>query len=333
MRSVAILLLVLPLVGVVPAAQRPVPSHTPAAPAVAAAITEVARVNGVAVTSDRLAAALSSLIPQESFHRHISEEKLASIRRQALASIIDEELAYQDGVRRGITVSQSDVRKAWAQTVARYGGASAFQNALRQSGITKVSVEQEINRRLVVEKNYTVSVMNACGVTRSEAQRFFTEHPERFVEPEQLHVHAITVGVDPSSPAARWREAKARVDEARAALDRGTPFAEVARTYSTDPSRDAGGDMGFIHRGSLAPPFDAVVESLSAGTPSPVIESLYGYHVVLVSEARPPLQKTFDQVAATLVGDLASARCAERKDAWLAGLRAAARIQTSGLDQ
>jgi hypothetical protein len=328
MKIAALLLLVLPLTEVASAAQRPMPSHHTTTPATVA-VREVARVNGVAVTSDRLAAALSTLVPQESFHRNVSAEKMAALRQQALATLIDEELAYQDGVRRGITASDADMRAAWTQTVARYGGARKFDEALRQAAISQSTVEHEIARRLIVEKNYGLAVLSHCSVTKDEALRFFTDNPDRFVEPEQVHVYAITVGVDPSSSAGRWAEAKVRAEEARKALDGGTTFADAARIYSTDPSREKGGDMGFVHRGSMSGPFDAVVQKLAVGTPSDVIESLYGYHVVLVSEVRPPQRKTFDQVSATLVKDLSSTRCAERKDAWLAGLRASASIQTS----
>ncbi|MEQ1729619.1 MAG: peptidylprolyl isomerase [Vicinamibacterales bacterium] len=325
--NTAVVCLSLVLVVAVPplAAQQPVPSHAPAAPA--SIRTEVARVNGVAVTSDRLAAALATLIPQESFHRNVDAHRMAELRTQALSSVIDDELAYQDGLRRGLRAAPADVRKAWDQTVARYGGPAAFTSGLRQSGLSRTSVEREIARQLIVEQNYGDSVTKGCRVTAVEARRFFGDHPERFVEPEQLHVQAITVAVNPSSPPSAWSEAKARAAQARAALDEGTTFDEAARSYSTDPSREKGGDMGFVHRGSLASPFDEVVERLPAGGTSAVVESLYGYHILRVSEVRPPQAKSFEQVSTPLMNDLSVTRCAERKDAWLAQLRTAARIE------
>ncbi len=230
-------------------------------------------------------------------------------------------------MRRGLRAAPADVRKAWDQTVARYGGPAAFTSALRQSGLTRASVEQEITRRLIVERNYSDSVTDTCRVTPAEARQFFGDHPERFIEPEQLHVQAITIGVNPSSPSSAWTEAKARAAEARAALDAAKSFDEIARAYSTDSSREKGGDMGFVHRGSLASPFDEVVEHLAAGSTSPVVESLYGYHILRVSDVRPPQARTFEQVSATLMKDLSATRCAERRTAWLAQLRAAARVQ------
>ena len=85
--------------------------------------------------------------------------------------------------------------------------------------------------------------------------------------------------------------------------------------------------MGLVHRGSLASPFETIVQTLPVGAPSDVVESIYGYHIVLVSEVKPPQKKTFEQVSANLTKDLSATRCAERKDAWLKGLRASAHIQ------
>ena len=61
--------------------------------------------------------------------------------------------------------------------------------------------------------------------------------------------------------------------------------------------------------------------------PSDVVESIYGYHVVLVTEVRPAAGKPFEQVAEGLARDLSTTRCDERRTTWLAGLRAAARVE------
>ena len=48
---------------------------------------------------------------------------------------------------------------------------------------------------------------------------------------------------------------------------------------------------------------------------------------VLVSVDSTSKKRAFEQVSATLIADLASTRCTERRDAWLASLRSAARIK------
>lgn len=327
MTRVACLLLVGALPGIAFAGQDTPSPRTQPASSVGRINPVVASVNGTTITSDRLSAALSVLIPQESFHRSVSAERMAALRREALDRVVDEELAYQDGVRRGIRPSTAEHRAAWNTTVSRYGGPAGLDAALRQANMSRRTLEDAISRRLIGDTNYQLSVASHCAVTSDDARRFFDANRERFVEPEQLHVFAITVAVDPSGGQAQWEAARRRAEDAKEALERGMPFSQAAHEFSTDPSRDAGGDMGLVHRGSLADPFEAIVAELPIGAPSKVVSSIYGYHIVLVSEVHAEAPKTFDEVSRTLISDLTEKQCTEQRQSWLSSLRAAAKIQ------
>lgn len=304
--------------------QRAWPSHV--SETVRPAPRPVAVVNGVTLQSDRLEAAVSALLPMESFHQGVGADKVAALRQKALVQIVEEELQYQDGVKRGITVKDSAVDAALAQVVARYPNRKAFNDALAQSGATLADMRRELRRRLVVSKAHEQQVTARCVVDSGEAQRFFDEHPERFVEPERLHLRAITIGVDPSSGASGWSSARERAEDVRKQLANGATFEELAKKYSTDPSGQKGGDMGLLHRGSLSQGFEAAIASLPVGHPSPVVETIYGYHLVEVIEVLPPRPRSFADVGARLRQDLSVERCESTKDAWTAGLRAAAMV-------
>jgi peptidyl-prolyl cis-trans isomerase C len=311
-----------------PSSERPMPAHAVAGP-VRAPAHEVARVNGVPLMSSRLDAAVSSLIPAESFHRNVSAEKMAALRRQALRTLVDDELKYQDGVRRMVRASDADVETGLTQAAKRYGGRRTFEEALRQSGASMVDMRREIRRAITIKKVSARSVATRCEVSRSEAARFFRANPDRFVEPERLHIYAITVGVDPSSTPQQWADGRSRAAEALRELEAGASFEDMALKYSTDPSKTTGGDMGLVHRGSLSDAFEHVASDLPLGRSSGVIETLYGYHIVRVSEVRPPQKRTFAEVAATLTKDLTAKRCTDLNDAWMSGLRAQAKVVLS----
>jgi parvulin-like peptidyl-prolyl isomerase len=308
-----------------PSPERAVPSHAVAG-AVRPPAHEVVRVNGVPLMSSRLDAAVSSLIPAESFHRNVSAEKMAALRQRTLQTLVDEELKYQDGVRRMVKVSPVEVETGLAQAAKRYGGRRTFEEALLQSGASMVDTRREIRRTITIKKVSARTVGARCEVSRDEAARFFRANPDRFVEPEQLHIYAITLGVNPSSTAQQWADARSRAAEARGELEAGASFEDIALKYSTDPSKTTGGDMGLVHRGSLSDTFEQVAKDLPLGRPSGVIETLYGYHIVRVSEVRPPQKKTFVEVATGLRKDLTAKRCAELNEAWVSGLRARATV-------
>ncbi|HEU4558368.1 MAG TPA: peptidylprolyl isomerase [Longimicrobium sp.] len=66
----------------------------------------------------------------------------------------------------------------------------------------------------------------------------------------------------------------------------GTDFAELARRYSQDTSKDQGGDLGYFGRGAMVPPFEEAAFRLQPGQVSPVVQSAFGWHVIKVEDRR-----------------------------------------------
>ena len=64
----------------------------------------------------------------------------------------------------------------------------------------------------------------------------------------------------------------------------------MAAFYSEDVGSAAkGGELGFVSRGDLVPEFEAAAFQLKGKEISPVIESMYGYHIVQLIERRGEL--------------------------------------------
>ena len=135
---------------------------------------------------------------------------------------------------------------------------------------------------------------------------------------------------DPSAGSTRWQDAKAKAERLRAQLLNGAPFDELARTNSTDPAAKNGGDMGYVHRGALTDEFERATHGLAVRTPSEVVQSLYGFHIVEIVDVAPPARKTFPDVAADLQRDLTSTRCDTLKREWIASLRARSTVVVQG---
>ena len=80
-------------------------------------------------------------------------------------------------------------------------------------------------------------------------------------------------------------EACLRAMDARAKLESGTSFAEVVKAYSEEPgaaSRE--GSIGAVARGDVVPPFADAAFELAPGETSHVVETDFGFHVVLRTE-------------------------------------------------
>ena len=73
------------------------------------------------------------------------------------------------------------------------------------------------------------------------------------------------------------------------------------------------GDLGWIHRGRLAPVLDEAAFSASIGKVVGPIKTIYGYHLILVTEVKEPVQLDFEVVQAAVTAELHEAS----KDRWV----------------
>jgi peptidyl-prolyl cis-trans isomerase C len=173
-------------------------------------------------------------------------------------------------------------------------------------------------------------VASRCLTTETDAARYYRENTGRFVLPEQVRPTLITIGVDPAAPRPDWERARQKANDVAQRIATGASFESQAREYSSDASRLKDGDLGFVHRGQLTAEFERALEALSPGQVSPVIETIYGFHLLRLVETRAPVQKTFDEVKATLMRDLTDTRCGQVNAEWSKRLREAARIEIGG---
>lgn len=68
------------------------------------------------------------------------------------------------------------------------------------------------------------------------------------------------------------------------ALD-GEDFGDLARQYSTCPSGQQGGDLGWFGRGQMVKPFENAAFKGEPGSLS-VVRTQFGWHVIKVLETR-----------------------------------------------
>jgi peptidyl-prolyl cis-trans isomerase D len=95
-------------------------------------------------------------------------------------------------------------------------------------------------------------------------------------------------------------------------------FAKLAAQYSQDPGSAAkGGDLDYAARGGMVKPFEDALFALKPGAISDVVESEFGYHIIMLKDIRKPAQKTFEQERPALEKQLRSQQ-AQRKFAEVA---------------
>ncbi len=72
----------------------------------------------------------------------------------------------------------------------------------------------------------------------------------------------------------------------RQELQQGARFEDLARRYSTCPSKSSGGDLGWFGPGKMVKEFETACRKLGVGSLSDPIRTQFGYHVIKVTGKR-----------------------------------------------
>lgn len=182
----------------------------------------------------------------------------------------------------------------------------------------EVQAEMETAKEAALFDRYVRDVVSAQIVTDADVKKYYDEHSDEFTTPERVKVRHIVVVGNGAGPHPKTQEQALETikqvatelhtkiggvhsaDEAAAARIRGSYFAEMARKYSEDGSAPTGGDLGWVVKGQLDPQFEAAAFKLDKGVPSGIVETRFGYHIILVEDKEPAGHESFDRVKPVL---------------------------------
>lgn len=139
--------------------------------------------------------------------------------------------------------------------------------------------------------------------TEDEEKVYYQAHIDQYKLEDRAHVAHIlfkTVGKTDAEVA----EIKKKAEEVLEKAKHGANFADLAKQYSEDTSKDKGGDLGWIVRGQTVPEFEAAAFGLPKGSISDLVKTQYGFHIIEVIDRQVARTQTFDEVKAQIAAQL-----------------------------
>lgn len=133
---------------------------------------------------------------------------------------------------------------------------------------------------------------------------WYAANPGRLLGPWRLQLRHVLLACAPDDLEGREtarKQAAELLDELRGHPER---FVDLARRFSACPSKEAGGDLGWIEPGQTVPEFEKRLLRRAPGLLEHPLESRYGLHVVelLAREGGEPLD--FDAARAQIAAHL-----------------------------
>lgn len=129
----------------------------------------------------------------------------------------------------------------------------------------EVRLQMMLQHARVLAQKYAVDkLQEKMKATDAEVNAYLTSHPELDTDKKNRE------------------KAEEVLKRARA----GEDFGKLAQEFSTDGSKDKGGDLGWFGHGDMVPEFEKAAYALKPGEISDVVQSKFGFHIIKLEERK-----------------------------------------------
>ena len=210
-------------------------------------------------------------------------QRLRQIDYMGLNRMIERKLQVQIAKRRGIKVTEEEVKDAIVRL--RRLGETPDENDPKEMTM--------IRDQLTALHLINQQVRSSLLVSDAEILRFYQQHRDRFMLPPEVRISQILIALGPGSELLAVRE---KAQEVYAQLKNGERFEELAAKYSDGPEGRRGGNLGYIRQGDILPQIQKAIEQAPPGSVTEPIASPSGMHIIRVDDRKPSEFRPFEEV-------------------------------------
>ncbi len=246
------------------------------------------------------------LLADSSLSEADRDSELAEREKVVLRDMIDQRLLVQKGEELGVSVEaqvlrqrdeimrRNDIETAddFEEWVLERTGEPAedLMDRMRENFLSQAVLGQEVSRRVVV--------------TREQIEAHYEEHKDEYVRSEGVRLSQILF-----ASAEDGELDREEAEDVLQRVQRGEPFAEMARRFSDDEAtKELGGDIGIYRRGMLRGEIEESVFGKRQGYITELIEVPNGLLILRVDqnyrEGLAELEEVAEEIRATISGPL-----------------------------
>lgn len=205
-------------------------------------------------------------------------------QKNALRDLIDQSLLVQRAKDMGVSVEPEVIKELDRIRIEnKLPSMEALETAVSGQGMNWEDFKNNIRNGLLTKKVISSEVGSHINVSKEEIQKYYDEHKQEFVRPEQVALRSIevnTTGKDDAEVA----ELKKKADTALKRIQDGEDFGEIAKRYSDGSTAKQGGYLGIYKRGELSKELEDKVFAMKRNDLTPVMETKQGFLIIQVLE-------------------------------------------------
>lgn len=257
-----------------------------AAPALAISTVDriVAVVNNSVITQSELAARVQQA--QANLQRQGIESPAAGVlQRQVLDMMINEQLQTQYANNNGLRIGELEIDQA-LQNIAQQNKTdlAGLRSMVEKDGSSIAKLREQLRSELLLERIKEREVNSRVNVTDQEVAQ--VQQTTAGISRVEYRLSAIQVNVPERATPAQVEERRQKLLKARAEIQAGKPFAQVAAAYSEAPNAMQGGDLGWRNASALPQDFIQLLNTLQVGGVTDLVRASGSLYLFKLTDKR-----------------------------------------------
>jgi len=261
----------------------------------------------------------------------LGADRMASLmgrfRQQAVDRFVVRALLVKEADRRQIKVGETEIDLAISMIKKRLPEGMTLDEALQKEGMSLGELKSNLVGELRIKQLVESEVPTNAVPSDEEVAKFYEAQKDQFVIPESVEARHILVKVESTDDEKTKAEKKAKIEALHKQLVEGADFEKVAKENSDCPSKERGGNLGTFPRGNMVKAFEDAAFSQPIDAIGPVVETMFGYHIIQVLNKKPAGVSSLAEVKDRLADSLKQSKQMEGFEVFLNKLKAESKIE------
>jgi len=240
------------------------------------------------------------------------------IKDKVVNELVIKSLLDQEIEKRNIKVTKADTEAELKNLIDKVGSKEKFNEILKQNGVSSAQFKNDLYEEVKMKK--LVNMLAKVNISDADAKKYYNENKNQFKYPDRVRASHILISADPENIkqmitsdkankdlskeeiqkkineeiAAKRAKAEKILEEVKKSPD---SFEKIAEKESDDPaSAKKGGDLGYFSQQEMVEPFAKVAFSIKPNTISEIVQTPYGFHIIIVKDRVKAGMEPFEKV-------------------------------------
>lgn len=257
------------------------------------------------------------------------QRRLDKLQSQVIEEMIDEELIAQAAAESKLEVTAKEVQNAIDEIKTQNQlDDNQLAEALRAQGYSMSGYRADLRQQILRMRAINTIVRPKVSISDEDVRARYEAQSRRSTGVSEVKLQHVLIAVPEEPSEAELEAARAKATDVLERARAGEDFAKLAELHSDDAAtKNLGGDLGWIQRGSIATEWEVIVFAMDEGETRGPINGPRGLHIFHVADVKKGEQKPFEEIEDQLRNELYREEMDRQTRLWLDGLRRKAHVE------